>query len=176
MVIADITGNNPNVLHEVGIAVEALGPQRVVLITQSSHVPHDFSSLSSTVYIQTSAGLTALQAELTSRLSEALLSIGDKNGANQALTFISAKSSDYADAQLVHDFLKKHGILSFMSDESLPQRGSSDYRKTIDQALDEAKHLVVVTEVQRQMWNLLGWKPNGAFILTKNDLDERLET
>ncbi|MCC6231315.1 MAG: hypothetical protein IT580_01650, partial [Verrucomicrobiales bacterium] len=35
VVVADITGNNPNVFYELGIAHQILGPDRVVLITQA---------------------------------------------------------------------------------------------------------------------------------------------
>jgi TPR repeat protein len=59
--------------------------------------------------------------------------------------FISAKSADYGYAREVFQFLKSHGIAVFLSDESLPELGSSDYRKEIDRALDQAEHMVVVT-------------------------------
>lgn len=59
--------------------------------------------------------------------------------------FISAKSADYESARKVFEFLESHGLAVFLSDKSLPSLGSSDYRKEIDRALDQAKHMVVVT-------------------------------
>jgi hypothetical protein len=59
--------------------------------------------------------------------------------------FISAKSEDYSLAARVHEFLESRGVPAFFSYASLPSLGSSDYRKKIDQALDQADHLIVVT-------------------------------
>ena len=59
--------------------------------------------------------------------------------------FISAKSADYEYAREVFRFLSSRGIAAFLSDVSLPELGSSDYRREIDRALDEAHHMVVVT-------------------------------
>jgi WD40 repeat protein len=59
--------------------------------------------------------------------------------------FISAKSDDYEQAQLLFRHLAEAGFQTFFSRESLPQVGSADYRREIDRALDEADHLIVVT-------------------------------
>jgi len=59
--------------------------------------------------------------------------------------FISAKSSDYEYAAQVYRRLGDAGVAAFFSRESLPAVGSSDYRREIDRALDEADHMIVVT-------------------------------
>ena len=61
------------------------------------------------------------------------------------LVFISAKSEDYPEAGVVYRFLTSQGIPTFLSNESLPQLGKSDYRKEIDRALDACQHMIVVT-------------------------------
>jgi CHASE2 domain-containing sensor protein len=58
--------------------------------------------------------------------------------------FISARSVDYRYAREVHEFLGSRGVPSFFSEETLLERGSADYREEIDNALDEADHMVVV--------------------------------
>lgn len=58
--------------------------------------------------------------------------------------FISFKSADTALAEELYHFLISKGLSVFLSSESLPQLGSSDYRKAIDKALDECKHMIVV--------------------------------
>ena len=58
--------------------------------------------------------------------------------------FISARSTDYGHAKQVHEFLTSRGVPSFFSEESLHERGSADFRKEIDKALDEADHMIVV--------------------------------
>jgi hypothetical protein len=58
--------------------------------------------------------------------------------------FISFKSADAALAEELYHFLISKGLTVFLSSESLPQLGSSDYRKAIDKALDECKHMIVV--------------------------------
>lgn len=61
------------------------------------------------------------------------------------LVFISAKSEDFRIAKQVYEFLVSRGVPAFFSQESLPQLGDSDFREKIDQALDQAKHMIVVT-------------------------------
>jgi len=65
--------------------------------------------------------------------------------AYKPLVFISAKSDDYNRARAYHDNLQSRGIRVFLSSESLPELGRSDFRKVIDEAVDEAKHMIVVT-------------------------------
>ncbi|MBV8099255.1 MAG: CHASE2 domain-containing protein [Verrucomicrobia bacterium] len=64
---------------------------------------------------------------------------------SQPRVFISAKSEDYQDAGKVYQFLTSRGIPTFLSNESLPNLGRSDYRKEIDRALDSCQHMIVVT-------------------------------
>jgi hypothetical protein len=92
-----------------------------------------------------------------------------RNGTVDAPThvFISAKSADYDYALRVYEFLTDRGIAAFFSKESLPQLGESDYRKAIDQALDETKHMIVVTSSSdnvRSSWVEAEW---GFFINEK---------
>jgi len=78
--------------------------------------------------------------------------------------FLAASSKDYELAQQVYDFLTGHHIEVFFSRESLPRLGSSDYRKHIDDALDRAIHMVVVTssaENVRSRWLEAEW---GMFV------------
>jgi len=83
------------------------------------------------------------------------------------LIFLSAKSEDYAAANRVYTFLTEHGYHVFFSDQTLPRMGKSDYRREIDRALEEAKHLVLVTsrkEYLESKWVEAEW---GAFINEK---------
>ncbi len=69
VVVADITGHNPNVFYELGIAHQIKGPDRVVIITQdpqpSPYDVHEFRQLS---YKHNEAG----RAELRLRLPDFL--------------------------------------------------------------------------------------------------------
>jgi len=65
--------------------------------------------------------------------------------ASAPLVFLSARSDDYGCAEEVHRFLTDSGVQAFFSHVSLPELGSSDYRREIDQALDDAQHMVVIT-------------------------------
>ena len=58
--------------------------------------------------------------------------------------FISHKSADLKLAKQLYDYLVKCGLAVFEADETLPQLGNADYRKTIDDALDRCQHMVVV--------------------------------
>jgi hypothetical protein len=61
------------------------------------------------------------------------------------LVFISARSTDYPYAEQVYRLLVSAGVPTFFSQVSLPELGSSDYRKQIDRTLDEAEHMIVIT-------------------------------
>ena len=58
--------------------------------------------------------------------------------------FISYKSDDEAMASTLFRFLVSHGKRVFFSRESLPLLGSSEYEDRIFEALDGAKHMVLI--------------------------------
>lgn len=94
-------------------------------------------------------------------------SSNDPVRSEQATVFISAKSADYGHARKVYHFLRDRGIAAFMSEESLPQLGNSDYREAIDEALDQAQHMIVVTSSAanaRAPWVKAEW---GLFVNEK---------
>jgi hypothetical protein len=64
--IADLTGGNPNVAYEVGLA-DVLGRQ-VILISQESEVPVDFRGARLILYKNTIEGALALRETVTDRL------------------------------------------------------------------------------------------------------------
>lgn len=83
------------------------------------------------------------------------------------LTFISAHSPDYQYAEKIYHFLVSNGVRTFFSKISLPQLGISDYRKKIDEALDEAEHMIVVASQAKHLhspWVEAEW---GLFINEK---------
>jgi serine/threonine protein kinase len=74
--------------------------------------------------------------------------------------FISAKSDDYAQARVVYDFLNARSFPCFFADRSLMDRGVAAYRRVIDDALEAAVHMVVVTssrEHARANWVEYEW-------------------
>jgi len=86
------------------------------------------------------------------------------------LVFISAKSEDYAYARAIHDFLDSRGVPVFFSPSSLAQMGQADYRRAIDQALDEAEHMIVVCSSRENVtssWVEAEW---GMFINERRSL------
>ena len=83
------------------------------------------------------------------------------------MIFISARSTDYQYAEEIYRFLKSQGLHIFFSQESLPELASSDYRKQIDDALDSAQHMIVVTSSKANVtasWVEAEW---GLFINEK---------
>jgi hypothetical protein len=66
VVVADITGHNPNVLYELGIAHQILGPERVVIITQpvDGKKAFDVDHLYQLIYAHNPAGRMKLRNEL----------------------------------------------------------------------------------------------------------------
>jgi len=59
--------------------------------------------------------------------------------------FISYKSEDSEPAEEVYRFLTERGLRTFFSRESLPQLGSDEYHQRIDSAIEQTRHMVVVT-------------------------------
>jgi len=89
---------------------------------------------------------------------------GSDGGKTAALVFISANSKDYELAGQVYNFLAAHKIPAFFSEISLPKMGISEYRRAIDDALENAAHLVLVgssLENIKSNWVEKEW---GSFI------------
>ena len=61
------------------------------------------------------------------------------------MVFISSKSEDYPQARKVYDFLTGQGYSCFFSAVTIQKMGNTDYKDAIDNALESADHLVVVT-------------------------------
>ena len=68
-IIADLTGGNANVAYEVGLA-DAIGKE-VILLSQESKVPFDFSGQRLIVYDNSLAGSLNLKDQLKKRLLSA---------------------------------------------------------------------------------------------------------
>ena len=58
--------------------------------------------------------------------------------------FISSKSEDYALAEKVYDFLSRNGLSVFLACKVLQKIGESEYAKSIDEALDHTRHMIVI--------------------------------
>lgn len=71
IIIADLTGRNPNVFYELGIAHTIKYPERVILLTRSSDedVPFDLQSIRSIKYNSTDEGIKKLENKLEKFLS-----------------------------------------------------------------------------------------------------------
>lgn len=74
VIVADISGHNPNVFYELGIAHQIKGPERVVLLTQAvdgkkAYDVHHYRQLE---YTHSLAGLAKLRQELPVRLQRAI--------------------------------------------------------------------------------------------------------
>jgi len=58
--------------------------------------------------------------------------------------FISKKSEDFAFAKQVYDMLVANGSKVFLSEISIPEENRADYQETVEQAIDQCEHMVVV--------------------------------
>src|SRR5437763_16978958 len=65
IVVADLTGRNPNVFYELGIAHMVKQPNQIILLTQNiASVPFDLQSFRCVQYAQTIQGAKKLQEDL----------------------------------------------------------------------------------------------------------------
>ena len=80
VVVADITGHNPNVFYELGIAHQIKGPERVVIITQGvdGKKAYDVHQFRQFVYSHNTAGRAKLLEELPGRLRKAMEANADQ--------------------------------------------------------------------------------------------------
>jgi hypothetical protein len=73
VVVADITGHNPNVFYELGIAHQLRGPERVVIITRAGEQsPYDVHEFRQLTYKHNEKGHEALRDQLPAYLREAV--------------------------------------------------------------------------------------------------------
>lgn len=83
--------------------------------------------------------------------------------------FISCKSEDYRYAEEVYDFLNENHIHTFLASKELRKLGDSEYREAIEEALDVAEHLIVLSskpEYVKSKWVKYEW---GLFLNDKID-------
>ena len=59
--------------------------------------------------------------------------------------FISFSGEDEASARVVFEFLTSQGLRVFFSRQSIPNLAQADYMKAINEAVDKARHMVVVS-------------------------------
>jgi len=70
-------------------------------------------------------------------------------------------------AEELFHYLQSKGLVVFLSSESLPKLGNADYRKAIDHALDQCRHMIVIgskVEYLSSSWVEAEW---GFFINEK---------
>ncbi|THB69645.1 MAG: TIR domain-containing protein [Desulfovibrio sp.] len=65
-------------------------------------------------------------------------------GASGWEVFLCKKSADLAHARQVYDFLESRGIRAFLSELAIPEVSEAEYRRVIDQAVEDCEHFVVV--------------------------------
>ncbi len=65
--------------------------------------------------------------------------------------FISSKSEDYPLAKEIHDFLTANGMKVFFAETDIPYVGDSDYKNTIDEAIDCSENLIVVASKEEYL-------------------------
>lgn len=69
--------------------------------------------------------------------------------------FISHKSEDFEKAKDVYEFLTAKGLSVFLSEISLPSLSNSEYSDEIDNALEQAKNIVVIATSREKVTS--GW-------------------
>ena len=74
--------------------------------------------------------------------------------------FISSKSEDYKYAEQIYDFLVDQGLSVFLACRELKIIGEAKYALAIDEALDEARHMVVMlssADYAKSKWVQYEW-------------------
>ena len=71
LVICDLTGKNPNVLYETGLA-HARGRDVILLTQNKEDVPFDLQQIRFISYVPNNEGLESLRGELNQSLNAAL--------------------------------------------------------------------------------------------------------
>jgi outer membrane protein assembly factor BamB len=80
---------------------------------------------------------------------------------NKPLIFISAKSEDYEYAERVRTFLTDHGCRVFFSEKTLPETGNTEFGEEIDTALENSRHIIIVTSSREHVtskWVKSEWR------------------
>lgn len=63
--------------------------------------------------------------------------------------FISCKSEDYPIARKVYHYLKEQNYDVFLADTELRRKGNAEYGKIIDEALDSATHMIIISTIPK---------------------------
>ncbi len=149
LIIADITGANPNVMYEVGLA-QAQNKPLIIVANNSRSIPFDLARVRVVIYDLTNAD------EFVDRLSKSISkAIRDPDAFRFAravadrekhpYVFISYSHSDkeYLDRLIVHlKPLQKDGLVDLWVDTHL--RAGDKWRKEIEKALNRANVAVLM--------------------------------
>lgn len=75
--------------------------------------------------------------------------------------FISSKSEDYPIAEGIYKFLTGKNYRVFLANKEIPNVGDAEYKNTIDEAIDQTRHLIVVvsnTSYANSKWVKYEWQ------------------
>lgn len=106
-------------------------------------------------------GKLALEAATAAKVRELRAADAGEAPSTRWDIFISKNSKDAVHARKVHDFLTGQGLKAFLSEVSLPEAGLADFQETIEQALEECQHLVVVASSKENLdsrWVQAEWR------------------
>lgn len=93
--------------------------------------------------------------------------------------FISSKSEDYPKAREIHKYLVEKGYTVFFAETSIPFGADSLFKKTIDNALDSAKNMIVVCSNPKYIqtgWVYYEWNTFSVEILSGRKLGSNILT
>jgi hypothetical protein len=113
------------------------------------------------------AALTPLYVKNLVSLMEAPCSGPDVQPRQGYDVFLSHKSEDRELCRSVYDLLSKAGMSAFMSEMSIAEMAESDFRKAIDDAIEQCRHMVVVASSAKNaasLWVEYEW---GTFLKEK---------
>jgi hypothetical protein len=140
LIVADLTGSNPNVYYELGIA-HALN-KKVILLTQSvDELPFDLRSYRVITYSVHFAKMNQAKSELSHLASEALK--GKVPFGNPVKDF-NGKSNTYQ---------SESSSVSFEEDEPESEYGFLDYRVKLEEGFEELAELItsVGTKLEQEV-------------------------
>ena len=121
VIVADMTGRNPNVFYEVGYA-HALGKIVLLLTQKADDIPFDLKHKQHIIYGNGGSKIQSLRSELTPRLNWAISESkrkGEEDNSKRILISVCPKGLNYGDkyTEIPEDCLSKPIPLIIYSDQ-----------------------------------------------------------
>lgn len=171
LVVADLSGANPNVMYELGLR-HTTG-KLTIQIGEREKLPFDINMIRTILFKRTEAGLVDARRKLAAAIAAGLEGGGDPVTATRVWFERGISAIDTSETVVSEDSLEEPGFLEKLAESSEGMSSAIMTLQTIAEINTEITELVTSSAEQMQVANRSGADPS-ARVFIANDLASQL--